>query len=230
MSPQETPKINPQIEASWLAVLKDEFQKPYFAEIKHQLLQDKQQGITVYPPGPLIFNAFNKTPFEAVKVVILGQDPYHGPGQAHGLCFSVPEGVDPPPSLKNVFKELKADVGMEIPASGNLEKWAEQGVFLLNAMLTVRANEAASHQKIGWQEFTDAVIGKLSEQRTGLVFMLWGAFAKSKAKLIDDKKHHILQSGHPSPLSERYFSGCRHFSKANNLLQKQGLPPIDWSL
>lgn len=228
--PAEQNKINPQIDKSWLEVLKDEFQQPYFAGIKQQLLVEKQQGITIYPPGPLIFNAFNKTPFGKVKVVILGQDPYHGPGQAHGLCFSVPDGVDPPPSLKNIFKELKADIGMEIPKSGNLEKWAEQGVFLLNAMLTVRANEAASHHKIGWQQFTDAVISKLSEQRSGLVFMLWGAFAKSKAKLIDTQKHFILQAGHPSPLSERYFFGCRHFSQANNILLKQGLTPIDCSL
>ncbi|HRK27059.1 MAG TPA: uracil-DNA glycosylase [Chitinophagales bacterium] len=228
--PPENSKINPQIEQSWLEALKDEFSKPYFAQIKQQLLQDKEQGITVYPPGPLIFNAFNKTPFREVKVVILGQDPYHGPGQAHGLCFSVPDGIDPPPSLKNIFKELKSDIGIDLPKSGNLEKWATQGVFLLNAMLTVRANEAASHQRIGWQQFTDAIIAKLSDERTGLVFMLWGAFAKSKARLIDAQKHHILQAGHPSPLSERYFYGCRHFSKANALLTQQGLTPIDWRL
>jgi uracil-DNA glycosylase len=230
MGTENSLKINPQIEASWLAVLEGEFQKPYFTDIKQHLLEEKQQGIVIYPPGSLIFNAFNKTPFEKVKVVILGQDPYHGPGQAHGLCFSVPDGVEPPPSLKNMFKELKADIGMDIPTSGNLEKWAEQGVFLLNAMLTVRANEAASHQRIGWQTFTDAVIAALSEKRSGLVFMLWGAFAKSKAKLIDSQKHFILQSGHPSPLSERYFMGCKHFSQANNLLIKQGLQPIDWRL
>jgi len=223
-------KLTPKIEQSWLNVLQDEFQKPYFAEIKQHLVEERQKGIVIYPPGSLIFNAFNKTPFEKVKVVILGQDPYHGPGQAHGLCFSVPNGIDPPPSLKNIFKELKADLNVEIPKSGNLEKWAEQGVFLLNAMLTVRANEAASHQKIGWQTFTDAVISILSDKRTGLVFLLWGAFAKTKAKLIDTSKHNILQSGHPSPLSERYFFGCKHFSKTNNLLIKQGLKPIDWSL
>ncbi|QQS28113.1 MAG: uracil-DNA glycosylase [Sphingobacteriales bacterium] len=223
-------KLTPKIEQSWLNVLQDEFQKPYFAEIKQHLVEERQKGIVIYPPGSLIFNAFNKTPFEKVKVVILGQDPYHGPGQAHGLCFSVPNGIDPPPSLKNIFKELKADLNVQIPKSGNLEKWAEQGVFLLNAMLTVRANEAASHQKIGWQTFTDAVISILSDKRTGLVFLLWGAFAKTKAKLIDTSKHNILQSGHPSPLSERYFFGCKHFSKTNNLLIKQGLKPIDWSL
>lgn len=222
-------KLTPKIEQSWLNVLQDEFQKPYFAEIKQHLVEERQKGIVIYPPGSLIFNAFNKTPFEKVKVVILGQDPYHGPGQAHGLCFSVPNGIDPPPSLKNIFKELKADLNVEIPKSGNLEKWAEQGVFLLNAMLTVRANEAASHQKIGWQTFTDAVISILSDNRPGLVFLLWGAFAKTKAKLIDTSKHNILQSGHPSPLSERYFFGCKHFSKTNNLLIKQGLQPIEWS-
>ena len=185
MNSENSLKINPKIEASWLAVLEEEFQKAYFTDIKQHLLEEKQKGIVIYPPGSLIFNAFNKTPFEKVKVVILGQDPYHGPGQAHGLCFSVPDGVEPPPSLKNMFKELKSDIGMEIPTSGNLEKWAEQGVFLLNAMLTVRANEAASHQRIGWQTFTDAVISILSEKRSGLVFMLWGAFAKSKAKFRD---------------------------------------------
>ncbi len=223
-------KIKPQIEESWLEALKAEFQQPYFAAIKQFLLNEKKKGTTVYPPGPLIFNAFNRTPFDKVKVVILGQDPYHGPGQAHGLCFSVADGVKTPPSLRNIYKELNKDIGMEIPKSGNLEKWADQGVFLLNAMLTVQANRAASHQKIGWQTFTDAAIRKLSEEREGLVFMLWGNFAKKKAALIDKNKHHILASGHPSPLSSRYFFGCKHFSKANEILKEQGKEPIDWSL
>lgn len=223
-------KVNPKIEASWLAVLKEEFQKPYFLEIKNFLLEERKNKVTVYPPGPLIFNAFNTTPFDKVKVVILGQDPYHGPGQAHGLSFSVPDGVPPPPSLKNIFKEINSDLGLAVPQSGNLNKWAEQGVFLLNAMLTVRARQAQSHQKIGWQQFTDAVIAKLSDQRRGLVFMLWGNFAKKKSKLIDPFKHNILTSGHPSPLSVRYFTGCKHFSKANQLLEEQGKKPIDWSL
>lgn len=222
--------INPQIEASWLEVLKDEFQQPYFAGIKQFLLSEKQKGVTIYPPGPLIFNAFNQTPFHQVKVVMLGQDPYHNPGQAHGLCFSVQDGVKPPPSLRNIYKEINSDLGLPIPSTGNLEPWAKQGVFLLNAMLTVKAHNAASHQKIGWQQFTDTIIQKLSEQREGIVFMLWGNFAKGKAKLIDTSKHHVLKSGHPSPLSVRYFTGCKHFSQANTLLQQQGLTPINWRL
>ncbi|MGB1204588.1 MAG: uracil-DNA glycosylase [Chitinophagales bacterium] len=222
--------IKPQIETSWLEVLQDEFQQPYMLAIKQYLLDEKRKGVKVYPPGPLIFNAFNSTPFHDVKVVILGQDPYHGPNQAHGLCFSVQDNIKVPPSLRNIFKELKSDIGFEIPTSGNLEKWANQGVFLLNAMLTVRASSAASHSKIGWQNFTDAVIRKLSEERRGLIFLLWGNFAKSKATLIDSQKHYVLKAGHPSPLSVRYFSGCRHFSKANQILQEQGLKPIDWQL
>lgn len=223
-------KINPQIEESWLKVLEKEFQQPYFAVIKQVLLKERHEKKIIYPPGPLIFNAFNRTPFHKVKVVMLGQDPYHGPGQAHGLCFSVPDGVKPPPSLRNMFKELQADLGIEPRQSGNLEKWADQGVFLLNAMLTVRHKEAASHKNIGWQTFTDTVIRKLSEQREGLVFLLWGGFAKGKAKLIDKSKHHVLTSGHPSPLSVRYFRGNRHFSRTNEILIQQGKTPIDWSL
>ena len=222
--------IKPQIEASWLEVLQDEFQQPYMLAIKKYLLEEKQKGRKIYPPGHLMFHAFNSTPFHDVKVVILGQDPYHGPNQAHGLCFSVKDNVKIPPSLQNVFKELNSDIGFKIPQSGNLEKWAAQGVFLLNAMLTVRAGEAASHSKIGWQNFTNAVIQKLSDEREGIVFLLWGNFAKSKAALIDKRKHHVLMAGHPSPLSVRYFSGCRHFSKTNQILQEQGLKPIDWTL
>lgn len=225
-----TPSIQPKIEESWLEALKDEFQQPYFTSIKRFLISEKQKGVTIYPPGPLIFNAFNKAPFDKVKVVLLGQDPYHGPGQAHGLCFSVPDGVKPPPSLKNVFKEINTDLGLPIPTSGNLEKWAEQGVFLLNAMLTVQARKASSHSKIGWQQFTDAAIRTLSEKREGLVFMLWGNFAKKKAVLIDESKHLVLKSGHPSPLAARYFFGCRHFSQANEYLKQQGKQAIDWSL
>ena len=220
--------VSPKIEESWLAALKDEFAKPYFVKIKKALLEEKRLGKQIYPPGPLMFNAFNHTPFKEVKVVILGQDPYHGPGQAHGLCFSVPDGVPPPPSLKNIFKELHQDLGVVIPKSGNLERWAKQGVFLLNAMLSVRARQAQSHQNIGWQIFTDAVIKKLSDEREGIVFMLWGNFAKRKAVLIDASKHHILKAGHPSPLSVRYFSGCKHFSRANQLLAQQGLKEIEW--
>lgn len=222
--------IAPQIEPSWKAVLAEEFQKPYFQKIKQTLVEEKQNGKTIYPPGPLIFNAFNLTPFDEVKVVIIGQDPYHGKGQAHGLCFSVPQGIAPPPSLVNVFKELNTDLGIPIPNHGNLEKWAKQGVFLLNAFLTVRANEAASHSKIGWQDFTNAVIQKLSEQRTGIIFLLWGRFAQEKDILIDKSKHHILYAAHPSPLARGAFMGCKHFSKTNELLKHEGYNAIDWSL
>lgn len=225
-------KVDPKIEESWLKVLKNEFEQPYFEAIKTRLLQDKAANITIYPPGPQIFNAFNLTPVDKVKVVILGQDPYHGPGQAHGLSFSVLEGIRTPPSLKNMFVEIKEDLGLEIPNSGDLTKWAEQGVFLLNASLTVQASKANSHKDIGWQKFTDAVIRKLSEEREGIIFMLWGGFAKKKASLIDKSKHHVLQSGHPSPLSANkgYWFGNKHFSQANQLLESQGLTPIDWSL
>lgn len=220
-----------KIEHGWKLALGKEFSKPYFQQIVAFLKTEKAQGKIIYPPGSLIFNAFDKTPFENVKVVILGQDPYHGPSQAHGLCFSVPDGVPFPPSLVNIFKELHTDIGMPIPKNGNLTKWAEQGVFLLNASLTVRAGDPMSHSKIGWAEFTDAVIRTISINKTGVVFILWGRFAQEKQVLIDETKHHVLKAAHPSPLSANSgFFGCRHFSKANNYLVKHGVDPIDWSL
>lgn len=222
--------INPDIDESWKKVLWDEFQQPYFADLKHFLVEEKRT-YTVYPPGPMIFNAFNKTPFDKVKVVIIGQDPYHEEGQAHGLCFSVQDGVPHPKSLINIFKELQDDVGITIPKNGNLEKWTAQGVFLLNATLTVRAHEAGSHQNRGWERFTDAAISKLSEQREGLVFLLWGNYAKQKEAIIDTSKHYILSTVHPSPLSaHRGFFGCKHFSKTNEILRKLGKTEINWQL
>ena len=222
--------INPNIEASWKEALNKEFQREYFISLKAFLQQEKKQ-YAIYPPGQTIFSAFNHTPIEKVKVVILGQDPYHGPGQAHGLCFSVPRGVAVPPSLVNIFKELKTELGIPVPNHGNLEKWADQGVLLLNATLTVRANQAGSHQKKGWELFTDQVIRELSSKRTGLVFLLWGNYAKAKEALIDTSKHYVLKAAHPSPLSAyNGFYGCGHFIKTNALLQQQGLEPIDWSL
>lgn len=223
-------EVNPQIEESWKTVLMDEFRKDYFVKLKEFLVEEKKH-YTVYPPGSQIFSAFNLTPFHGVKVVLLGQDPYHGPGQAHGLCFSVPVGIPKPPSLINIFKELNDDLGISTPSHGNLEKWAKQGVLLLNATLTVRANQAGSHQRQGWENFTDAAIMALSEKRTGLVFILWGAYAQAKAQIIDKSKHHILMGPHPSPLSvHRGFFGCKHFSKTNQLLTAMGKEPIDWSL
>ena len=220
-----------KIEASWKEVLQDEFKKPYFKQIAEHLKTEKAQGKTIYPAGPNIFHAFDATPFASVKVVILGQDPYHNPRQAHGLAFSVQPGVPPPPSLINIFKELHTDVGMPIPSHGNLEHWAQQGVLLLNASLTVRANEPMSHSKIGWEKLTDTVIHRVSEQRRHVVFMLWGKFAQQKAVLIDAGKHLLLKSAHPSPLSANNgFFGNRHFSKANEYLVQHGIDPIDWSL
>ena len=216
------------LEDSWKDEVGEEFEKEYFRRIKRSLLQDKSEGIDVYPPSPLIFNAFNSTPFKKVKVVILGQDPYHGVGQAHGLCFSVPEGIEYPPSLKNIFSELENDLRIT-RSSGDLSDWAAQGVFLLNAMLTVKAKEAGSHSRIGWQNFTDAAIRALSEGRSGLVFLLWGGFAGRKKDLIDGSKHLILRAPHPSPLSaHRGFFGCSHFSKTNAYLKRQGKEPINW--
>lgn len=222
--------VNPQIEASWKNLLMDEFRAPYFFSLKEFLMKEKK-SFKVFPPGKEIFSAFNHTPFEKVKVVILGQDPYHGTGQAHGLCFSVANGVKPPPSLVNIFKELNSDLGTKIPDHGNLIKWAEQGVLLLNATLTVRANQAGSHQKKGWENFTDAVIEKISENKTGVVFLLWGRFAQAKESLIDLKRHYVLKAAHPSPFSVyNGFFGCKHFSKTNEILIKQNLTPIDWQL
>jgi uracil-DNA glycosylase len=220
-----------KIEESWKEILKDEFAKPYFQNIVLHLKTERQQGKTIYPPGSLIFNAFNTTPIDQVKVVILGQDPYHGPNQAHGLCFSVQAGVPPPPSLVNIFKELHEDLGIRIPNHGNLTQWAKQGVFLLNASLTVRAGEPMSHAKIGWATFTDTVIRKISEERPHVVFLLWGKFAQEKKVLIDESKHCILKAAHPSPLSAHAgFFGCKHFSKANAYLISKGIDPVDWQL
>ena len=222
--------INPQIEDSWKEVLWDQFQAPYFAQLKAFLVEEKRQ-YQVFPPGPCIFNAFNSTPFDEVKVVIIGQDPYHDVGQAHGLCFSVQDGVPFPRSLQNIFKELHDDVGFQMPHSGNLQKWAAQGILLLNATLTVRAHCAGSHQGHGWETFTDCAIQRLSERREGLVFLLWGNFAINKRALIDTSKHYVLTAAHPSPLSaSRGFFGCRHFSKTNELLTRMGKTPIDWQL
>src|SRR3982751_1945970 len=210
-----------KIEEGWKNVLKPEFAKPYFQQAVTFIKVEKSQGKTIYPPGPLIFNAFDKTPFDKVKAVLLGQDPYHGSGQAHGLCFSVPDGVMPPPSLVNMFKELNSDVGIPIPQKGNLEKWAKQGVLLLNATLTVQANQAGSHQGKGWENFTDSVIKRISEKKKGVVFILWGKYAQAKEALIDATKHFVLKAPHPSPFSaDRGFFGCRHFSKTNELLQQ----------
>lgn len=220
-----------KIEASWKEALKTEFSKPHFTQAALHVKTEKSQGKTIYPPGSLIFNAFNSTPFRNVKVVILGQDPYHGAGQAHGLCFSVQAGVPPPPSLINIYKELNDDTGVPIPAHGNLTHWAEQGVFLLNASLTVRAGEPMSHAKIGWAPFTDAVIKTISDKKNHVVFLLWGRFAQEKRTLIDETKHLVLTAAHPSPLSAYAgFMGCKHFSKTNNWLVSKGIDPIDWSL
>ncbi len=220
-----------KIEPGWKQALKNEFDRPYFQQVVTFLKIERAQGKTIYPPGSLIFNAFDKTPFDKVKVVIIGQDPYHGEGQAHGLSFSVQPGVKPPPSLVNIYKELQTDIGMPIPTSGNLDHWAEQGVLLLNAALTVRANEPASHAKIGWADFTNTVISKLSDEKTGVIFLLWGRFAHEKQSLIDETRHFVLKAAHPSPFSaDKGFFGCKHFSKTNELLSRQGLDPIDWSV
>jgi len=222
--------VNPVIEKSWKDALAAEFQAPYFHALKDFLLEEKKK-FRIYPPGPLIFNAFNHTPFHKVKVVILGQDPYHGPGQAHGLCFSVNRGIEKPPSLINIFKEIENDLAITAPRHGNLESWADQGVLLLNATLTVRERQAGSHQNKGWERFTDAAIKALSEKRSGLVFLLWGNYAGAKEALIDNSRHLVLKAPHPSPLSaSRGFFGCGHFSKTNELLKLQGIEPINWQL
>ncbi len=219
-----------RIHPSWKTALAHEFEQPYFQGIAAFLKKAKADGRTIYPPGPLIFNAFDTTPFARVKVVILGQDPYHNPGEAMGLSFSVPKGVRIPPSLRNIYQELHTDLGLPIPTHGDLTAWAEQGVFLLNAMLTVERNQPRSHHKIGWQHFTDAVIRTLSNEREHLVFMLWGGFARKKNLLIDNAKHLVLEAAHPSPLAGGAFFGCKHFSKANQYLQANGQDPVDWMI
>lgn len=216
-------------QTSWNELLKSQFTAPYFQNLLNFLAHERE-NYTVYPPKGSVFSAFNHTPFEKLKVVIIGQDPYHGAGQANGLCFSVSPGIKKPPSLVNIFKELKDDLGIPIPQSGNLEPWADQGVLLLNATLTVRAGEAGSHQKKGWEIFTDAVIKTISDEKKGVVFLLWGNFAHTKEELIDKNKHFILKAAHPSPLARGAFFGCKHFSKTNELLVKQGLEPIDWRI
>lgn len=219
-----------RIEQSWKNALAGEFEKPYFASLVRFLHNEKEAGKVIYPPGGLIFRAFELTPLPEVKVVILGQDPYHGPRQAMGLSFSVPSDVPAPPSLKNIFKEIQTDLGITMSGSPNLEGWARQGVLLLNAMLTVQAGVAGSHKAIGWQEFTDAVIKCISDRCNGVVFLLWGNFARGKKELIDTSRHYVLEAAHPSPLAGGAFFGCRHFSKTNELLIKEGKTPIDWKL
>ena len=219
-----------RIEESWKHALQSEFDKPYFAALAQQLHREKAEGRVIFPPGGKIFRAFDLTPVDRVKVVILGQDPYHGYGQAMGLSFSVPEGVPAPPSLKNIFQEISTDLGITMSGSPDLEPWARQGVLMLNAILTVRSGEAASHSRIGWQEFTDAVIRYISDHCEGVVFLLWGNFARSKKELIDTSRHHVLEAAHPSPLARGAFFGCRHFSKTNEILISEGKTPINWQL
>lgn len=219
------------LEPSWLARLQGEFSQPYMQSLRAFLREQKAQRKRIYPPGTDIFNAFAHTPWDQVKVVILGQDPYHGPGQAHGLCFSVPPGVDAPPSLQNIFKEIERDLGIPRARHGCLTHWADQGVLLLNSVLTVEQGQAAAHQGKGWETFTDRVIALLNQEREGLVFLLWGSYAQKKGALIDRHRHCVLQAPHPSPLSaHRGFLGCGHFSRANEYLQSQGKAPIDWAL
>ncbi|ANF26224.1 uracil-DNA glycosylase [Stutzerimonas stutzeri] len=220
-----------KLENSWKAALQDEFEQPYMKQLGEFLRREKAAGKMIYPPGPMIFQALNSTPLERVRVVILGQDPYHGAGQAHGLCFSVQPGVSPPPSLQNIFKELKRDLNLDIPSHGYLQHWADQGVLMLNTSLTVEQGVAGSHAKMGWQRLTDRIIEVISEKRSDVVFLLWGAHAQSKAKLIDPTRHLLLKSVHPSPLSaHRGFIGNGHFSRANQFLKQRGLEPIDWKL
>jgi uracil-DNA glycosylase len=229
MAEQTVPEV--KIEESWKEALQEEFGKEYFNKLISFLKEEKAAGHIIYPPGAKIFEAFSLTPIEQVKVVILGQDPYHGPGQAMGLCFSVPDGIQLPPSLQNIFKELATDLGIQAGRCGDLTKWAKQGVFLLNAILTVRKASAASHQNHGWEQFTDAVIKTISDVKENVVFILWGNYAGSKQKLIDTSKHHIIKSPHPSPLSAYGgFFGSKPFSKTNDFLESKGLKPVDWSL
>lgn len=219
-----------KIEESWKEVLREEFLSPYFLEIKRHYVREKSKGIPIYPPASLIFHAFNSTPFSSVKVVILGQDPYHNPKEAMGLAFSVPSGVRIPPSLQNIYKELELDLGIPQSTSGDLTRWAKEGVLLLNSILSVEANKPASHRHFGWQRFTDAVIAAVSWHKSGVVFLLWGNYAKSKIPLIDASKHCILQASHPSPLARSGFLGCRHFSKTNAYLRSLHKTPINWDL
>ena len=220
--------IDPKIDPSWKEFLKEEFTKPYFAQLKKFLIEERK-NFTIFPPGGYIFNAFNLTPLDQVKVIILGQDPYHDHGQAHGLCFSVMDGVRFPKSLQNIFKELESDLNIPVPFSGNLEKWAKQGILLLNATLTVRAHQAGSHQNHGWEIFTDTIIKKLSDEKNNLIFVLWGNYARAKKVFIDSKKHHIIESVHPSPLSAyNGFFGSKPFSKINTILEESGKTPIKW--
>ena len=219
-----------QIEKSWKEALGAEFEKPYFAALVQELHRQKQAGEVIFPPGGQIFKAFELCPLDKVKVVILGQDPYHGYGQAMGLSFSVPQGVEAPPSLKNIFKEIESDLGIRMSGSPDLRPWAEQGVLLLNSVLTVRAGQPASHSRIGWQTFTDAVIKTISDRCEGVVFLLWGNYARSKAVLVDKSRHHVLEAPHPSPLARGAFFGCRHFSATNEILAAEGKSPIDWEL
>lgn len=222
--------VDPKIEESWKENLANEFKSEYFNKLKEFLIIERKTQV-IYPPAARIFASFNNTPFDKVKVVIIGQDPYHGQGQANGLCFSVSEGIQQPPSLQNIFKEINTDLGIPIPKTGNLEPWAKQGVLLLNASLTVRANQPGSHQKQGWEQFTDAAIMALSQKRKGLVFLLWGKFAQAKEVLIDTSKHHVLKAPHPSPFSVHSgFFGCKHFSKTNELLRKEGKAEVNWEL
>lgn len=226
----QDPAEKVKMEAGWKAALIEEFRKPYFQTLRQFLVEERQSGQTLYPPASLIFHAFDRTPFDQVKVVILGQDPYHGPGQAHGLCFSVPHGVRIPPSLVNIYKEMLSDVGTTIPSHGNLEKWADQGILMLNSMLTVRARQAGSHRKKGWEEFTTAAIKALNDHKEGIIFLLWGRYAQEKGAIIDTSKHHVLKAAHPSPLARNAFMGCKHFSFTNQLLAEMGKQPIDWQV
>ncbi|EOC7418615.1 uracil-DNA glycosylase [Campylobacter upsaliensis] len=219
-----------KINADWLEFLEEEFKKPYFLDIKRQYIETLKAGKNIYPPANLTFNTFNLTPLNSLKIVLLGQDPYHKQNQAMGLSFSVPKGVPIPPSLRNIFKELNADLGVKIPQNGDLSAWARQGVLLLNAIFSVEENKPLSHSLWGWQEFSDNIIKKLSLEKEGLIFILWGKFAQSKKSLIDTRKHFILEAAHPSPLARQGFLGCRHFSKSNALLEKLGKEPIKWDL
>ena len=220
-----------RLEPTWLAQLQAEFEQPYMQQLKHFLVAEKADGVTVYPPGGEIFSAFDHTPLPRVKVVILGQDPYHGPGQAHGLCFSVKPGVGIPPSLQNIYREIHRDLGLPIPRHGHLSAWADRGVLLLNSVLSVQAGQAGSHRGRGWEQFTDRVVEVINRQRESVVFMLWGGYAQKKGAVIDRQRHCVLTAPHPSPLSaHRGFIGCGHFSACNDYLRAQGIPPIDWSL